>query len=1308
MNPPKTRVCSRFRALAVLACLAVSPACQQTFGALTFKNVDLGSPAYPGTYTTSPSTNTITAGGADIWGTSDAGHFVYTTITSPVWDAIVKVHDLHSPGSSWGKCELMVRADQGTGDPAADDMFIAEMTTQPNSYSCADANGVNWVVDQFRSTAAANADWIYNTQWAEVSHVYNAAGNPAPQFPNRWMRLSRQGSVFKTYDSTDGTNWNVSAVIDTANPSAQPAGNDNTSRFNTPFTNSVFVGIAVTAHNNGTDADGNQYVATAVFSDLTVNVSNDMLYLNDPAGLPVGFTIKVDNLGASIADPNTATLTFDGKPVTVTRYTQPTDKSSTTFYYYDIATALVAGSTHPMTITIKDTRGVSFNAPKTVTIPAYTTLTPDLAAKDVDTTKTGFNLRMHYRPNTDPQTTEPLAGYEMENTVARAEQQLYGTRGASILTAANSSFTADVINYSFDINSDGTTTQYGSFQAPDYPDTTPAGIDPNLDTSNIAAEIETYVYFPEAGVYSLIFNSDDGFRTTCGANVGEVLNSLLVGQYDGGRGSADTAAYVYVPTAGYFPMRTVWFQGGGGANLEWSGNEVVPTINSRRLLGDSTKPDALKVYRSRASVGPAAVTYMWPARSSGNPYLGDVRLDTEIQDGTGATVDQSSIKLLFNGTQVQPSVSKSGDRTKLSYTPAANLPPNTTNVVILSFTAGSQQYATTNTFTTDNTTIMPASFALTGVDTSKRGFLVRTVQNGIRPSNADPTDATADYDLPNSIYRAEIQLAGLLGWPNTADLSLFTTSGYYAETGTVNYNANGGNSGYFQDDLGVPGMPGTALQNGGNEEYSQEILTVLDLKPGIYVMNVNSDDNFSVYTGNPGECKTLPMRLGMYGANYTSDAGRGNGGGQRDGTFFNFEVKQAGLYPFRLVWEQGTGGHNVEWSVRSETNGVMIPIGHLVNDTSTAKGITAYQYPLSSAGAPYLKSFSPGRSSLDSAASRGRAGQDAVVKAVFNQGAGSINTNALSMTINGVGVQPAVAKSGSDVTVSYQPAGGFAMGSTNAVSLTLGDRTIGWSFIVGLPKTPTFWIEAVDFDYDSGKAKAEASVMPYLGGAYAGLGAVKGVDYDGRSTEPSNPYYRSPNTLGVPVSWTYEVDRGGGEVVVDYRLGWMGGGHWFNYTRNFPAGKYNVYAGLSSGATGDRIYGNLMDVTGGTQSVLGAFNSTMLTTGGGNWGNNNLVALKDAASTNNIVALDLSGTKTLRYNDGSGDIDFFLFTPVASEGLKITGVSIASGNLTITWTGGGSLQTTADLKGWADVPNSSGGTYTTAASAAHAYYRVKQ
>ncbi len=202
-----------------------------------------------------------------------------------------------------------------------------------------------------------------------------------------------------------------------------------------------------------------------------------------------------------------------------------------------------------------------------------------------------------------------------------------------------------------------------------------------------------------------------------------------------------------------------------------------------------------------------------------------------------------------------------------------------------------------------------------------------------------------------------------------------------------------------------------------------------------------------------------------------------------------------------------------------------------------------------------------------------------------------------------------------------------------------------------------FYIEAEDFNYGGGKHKPEASVMPYFGGAYAGLSAVHNVDYHrGQNTSSADEYRRGENP-NVPMTGNMkpeDVDRGSWVVTTNYRLGWISAGNWQNYTRDFPDGYYRVYAALSIANTNpDSMRGSLQKVTSGattpsqTVEQLGAFSGR----GSGGWGINNLVPLKDADGKE--VVLHLNGLTTLRFTTDSGDFDYLKFDslapPVISE-----------------------------------------------------------
>ena len=181
--------------------------------------------------------------------------------------------------------------------------------------------------------------------------------------------------------------------------------------------------------------------------------------------------------------------------------------------------------------------------------------------------------------------------------------------------------------------------------------------------------------------------------------------------------------------------------------------------------------------------------------------------------------------------------------------------------------------------------------------------------------------------------------------------------------------------------------------------------------------------------------------------------------------------------------------------------------------------------------------------------------------------------------------------------------------------------------------------------------------------------------------------------------------------MVNYKIGWTGTGQWFNYTRTFPQGTYNVIAGLSHGdspTSATRVAASLDRVTsnpaqpGQTTVPLGTFDGPA--TGG--WGSNGLIPLKDTGGA--LVALSLSGPETLRVNLGNGDFDFLQFIPVGATLPRISGVSITGGQLTVTWTGGGTLYSTPSLTTptWTTTGDSDG-SYSAPVGANNRFFQVQ-
>jgi len=706
------------------------------------------------------------------------------------------------------------------------------------------------------------------------------------------------------------------------------------------------------------------------------------------------------------------------------------------------------------------------------------------------------------------------------------------------------------------------------------------------------------------------------------------------------------------------------------------------------------------------------VTFTEPVAGASGAYAPDLpSIQAWITDGSDGAIDAGSIAMWVNGTEVSPASPKSSGVTKVTYTPPARLASGSVNAVSIAFTdASSHRQTNTWNFTVANYTVLPASLALPAgaVNTSKRGFLLHTVLNGAHTAQQpEPGDGitTNDWALPTSVYRAELQVHQLLGWPNTAQTSAFSgPAGSYVEPNVVNYNGRANNAGNFTDNGGagltMPGIPSlTSLgsqgdANDGSDNYTVEFLTVIPLQAGYYTMGVSSDDGFAVTVGNPNECWTLPLVLGAVDA--------GNSGTDSK---FNFYVTQAGLYPFRLLYFQGGGDNEVEWFLMGSypTNSMHLLLnGNTTYDTTLAPvGTPTYQYPvLTTKGSPYVSAYGPVR--MDSpfgAATLGdggyHVGTDAPITAVLTDGETAV-TGTITLLLNGVPVSPTVNKVGGNTTVYYKPATPFTPGSTNRVSLTFLDRAVGWQFVVGSAPTPAFYIEAEDFNYGGGATLPAASSMPYAGGAYVGLGALVGTDYY-QLDLLSSPLYRVGELNNVPCAPNPDRDRGLTEINANFMISPATSGQWYNYTRTFPAGSYCVYGGLSSAAgagTAHARYALLQSVDNPASATpivttLGVFDASGSGAAGLNYP---LVPLTDFSGQ--LVALNLSGVQTLRYAlpvagtityqggsqtvlNGSGDFDYLLLSTVPTR--PTLSIGYVNGQVIVTFTG--TLQSCGTVNG---------------------------
>ena len=167
-----------------------------------WSQADIGAVPFAGSGSYGGGTFTITGSGADIWGTADAFHYVYTPLNGDgtIIARVASVQDV----ASWVKAGVMIRE---TLTPGSAHAFM--------------------LVSAAKGVAFQRRDATNNIS-------VNTAGSmsTAPH----WVELTRSGNTFSAYESTDGTTWTL-------------VGTDTI-----PMAANVYVGLAVTSHTTSASA----------------------------------------------------------------------------------------------------------------------------------------------------------------------------------------------------------------------------------------------------------------------------------------------------------------------------------------------------------------------------------------------------------------------------------------------------------------------------------------------------------------------------------------------------------------------------------------------------------------------------------------------------------------------------------------------------------------------------------------------------------------------------------------------------------------------------------------------------------------------------------------------------------------------------------------------------------------------------------------------------------------------------------------------------------------------------------------------
>jgi len=353
---------------------------------------------------------------------------------------------------------------------------------------------------------------------------------------------------------------------------------------------------------------------------------SDSIFLSAVNDTWDSFSFRANDKGKAIVDVNSAKLVLDSQTVTLTASAKT---GGAVDYSYKPGSRFAPGSKHTYSIEIKDTAGNVVISAGSFTTVKYGLLTKALQASSVDTSKPGF---LWYVFQNEAYTPTDLADTELALT-----GKLVDTTGTAVSdNNADPSVTGPALAagvksgslYKFEIPTvinlslnEGDT--FGYFapnnQMPGIP-----GV--NGGTTGIDAEVVTFVEFP-VGTLTMGVVSDDGFRMQAGY-INKPADAMLMSEMD--NATADVTFKFVVQDAGIYPIRVIWNQGGGTADL------ILYTVKSdgTKVLLNDTANGGYKTYRSGVAPNKPTIFNVAVAMTSGKVQITWTESAAKLQQST--------------------------------------------------------------------------------------------------------------------------------------------------------------------------------------------------------------------------------------------------------------------------------------------------------------------------------------------------------------------------------------------------------------------------------------------------------------------------------------------------------------------------------------------------------------------------------------------------------------------------------------------------------------------------------------------------
>lgn len=969
----------------------------------------------------------------------------------------------------------------------------------------------------------------------------------------------------------------------------------------------------------------------------------------------------------SLVDASTATFKLDD--VAITPNTHEKIGDDTIFYFtLPIEKRLASGSTHSLLISAKDTNNALVEALRVSTAPGYT-LIPEALSSGIDpaTAERGFKYRAQWQ-----KTLNRNLGNGDVNRTFQAERQIHqGFLGADGLPLPNDAVLdgADengYLNIDGVVNIDQNHTSQGNFRAPEYPETDYPGITPG-DPNSFTVEFSGYAYL-QPGAYTFGVNSDDGFKHTVGRGLSDAFGVRL-GEFDGGRGASDSVYDVVVTKAGLYPMRWLQWEGGGGANVEI----FTKTADGvRHLVNNDADPASVQVFRS--GLAKSYIRQTSPLPNTVGGVVAEAGLTLQVVDGA---TPAGPLTVKVDGIVQSGIVTKEGNVTTfhIDYVNGQDPGDHVVEVAAGDLSA-SYRY---------NVAFLPKA---RGSD----NFVIEAEDFDNNGSNGDGSVNTMPY--LGGAFNGQDAILGVDFFDNDVD-----SNEYRAENGGVQKVA-------------------ITPQN-VNNNLDQRNRGSWDATSNWRIGWIGGDNWYSYHRTIPAGDYTVYAALSRDNTDFGGASGRLAIVNAAD------DIQTLGTFN---GYGSGAWGMNNLISLGDVSGSSVVSGSRVVyHSDGTEKN---FRFFANSGDFDYL-AFVPLRGVTIASSPASAVPANGPLAFTF---LGNVDKASVAITVDG---KPLTLTS-SDIP------NGVSVSGTSAAAI--GAPLSSHSYVLSFKDTDgqaysksasfkitdgTFLIEAEDYNFGRGQTSPKLNTMPYYGNALLGTvkAAVEGIDVGNRDGDDSNSYLREEanqdgSHANININWNIDggrgedndVNRGPWDVTSNYKIGWTGGGDWHNYTRDIPAGDYQVWMALSFDSQGDHdLRASLQRVTGDTsapdQTVeqLGTFDGKGTASYGG-WGANRLVQMKDSAGQPAVVSLS-GGSVTLRASIDSGDFDYFKLVPTGApvDRPRITSlVKNLDGTLTITWTGGGTLQASPTVNGpWQDVTGATS-PFTFTPTAAQLFGRIKK